>query len=109
MNYVSMGTTIRILRRSLKWNLKTLGDRAGISVSFLSLIEDDKRSPSLESVGKIATAMGVPPEVILLPAKEGKGLSCKDQHVTNMIKLVREVVDAERVLAVSMKILDQNS
>ncbi|MCP3019630.1 helix-turn-helix transcriptional regulator [Cupriavidus basilensis] len=60
--------------------METVAERAGISVSYLSRIENQKREPALSLVGKIAEAVAVPvPIVVFLASEEGelKGLDKK--------------------------------
>lgn len=47
------------MRTAQKLSLRTLGSRTGFSASFLSQIELDQVSPSLTSLDRIATALGV--------------------------------------------------
>lgn len=57
--------------------METVAERAGISVSHLSRIENTKREPTLSMVNQIANALDVPaPVVVFLASDEGdlKGL-----------------------------------
>jgi len=42
-----------------------LADSAGISISFLSMIERGERLPTIETLFRIAAALGVPPSRLL--------------------------------------------
>jgi transcriptional regulator with XRE-family HTH domain len=44
---------------------KALADRVGISVSYVSMLERGQRSPPLETIEKMAKALGVAPAALL--------------------------------------------
>lgn len=56
---------VRRLRSKKKLSQKALADRVGISVSYVSMLERGQRSPPLETIEKMAKALGVPPAVLL--------------------------------------------
>lgn len=54
----TLGGRIALLREERSWTQKVLAQNAGISVAFLSEIENDKRNPSTEVLLRIADALG---------------------------------------------------
>jgi len=54
-----VGQKIRNIRKKIEITQEKLAEKAGISVDFLSLIERGRNAPSLESLEKIAKALGV--------------------------------------------------
>jgi ribosome-binding protein aMBF1 (putative translation factor) len=56
---------VRRLRSKKKLSQKALADRIGISVSYVSMLERGQRSPPLETIEKMAKALGVPPATLL--------------------------------------------
>ncbi len=56
---------VRRLRSRKKLSQKALADRVGISVSYVSMLERGQRSPPLETIEKMAKALGVAPAVLL--------------------------------------------
>ena len=58
-----MKTSIRYLRKKRGMTLKELGAKTGITAAHLSLIERDKRDPSIQTLNKIARALEVDTEV----------------------------------------------
>jgi transcriptional regulator with XRE-family HTH domain len=61
-----LGQRIRELRRILSLTQEELAARAGISVSFLSMMERGDRVPHIETLAKLADALRVPlPEMFL--------------------------------------------
>ncbi len=56
---------VRRLRSRKKLSQKALADKVGISVSYVSMLERGQRSPPLETIEKMAKALGVPPANLL--------------------------------------------
>lgn len=57
---MTIGERIRKQRNKLKLSLRELGARTDLTAGFLSQIENDQISPSLNSLQSIATALQVP-------------------------------------------------
>nr|WP_263326890.1 XRE family transcriptional regulator [Neobacillus sp. Marseille-Q6967] len=58
-----MGNTLKNIRKERKLTLKDLAEQTGVSISFLSQVERGKSSVTLESLKKIADALGVNPSI----------------------------------------------
>jgi len=58
-------SNVRRLRAKKKFSQKALADKVGISVSYVSMLERGQRSPPLETIEKMAKALGVPPSALL--------------------------------------------
>lgn len=56
---------VRRLRAKKKLSQKSLADKVGISVSYVSMLERGQRSPPLETVERMAKALGVTPANLL--------------------------------------------
>jgi transcriptional regulator with XRE-family HTH domain len=56
---------VRKLRSKKKLSQKALADKIGISVSYVSMLERGQRSPPLETIEKMAKALGVTPAALL--------------------------------------------
>lgn len=56
---------VRRLRSKKKLSQKALADKVGISVSYVSMLERGQRSPPLETIEKMAKALGVAPAALL--------------------------------------------
>jgi transcriptional regulator with XRE-family HTH domain len=54
-----LGTALRNRRRHLKMTLATLSEACGLSVPFLSQLENNRAAPSVASLLKLAEALGV--------------------------------------------------
>ena len=56
---MSIGQRIRRRRQDLKITQQQLGEAIGVTPQHISVIEQDKRSPSLSSLAKLAEDLGV--------------------------------------------------
>lgn len=56
---------VRRLRAKRNLSQKALAERSGVSVSYVSMLERGQRSPPLETIEKLARALGVPPSTLL--------------------------------------------
>lgn len=57
--YKKAGLNIRMFRKKEKLKLEELAKKSGISTSFLSNIEKGSRKPTLETIEKVANALGI--------------------------------------------------
>jgi transcriptional regulator with XRE-family HTH domain len=55
----NLGQSLRRLREDRRISLKVLAEQTGFSSSFLSQVENGQASPSISSMERIATALGV--------------------------------------------------
>lgn len=101
-----VGRRIRALRMGRQGNRVTqeqLAERAEISVSFLSMIERGERSPHLETLGKIASALEVPVEELF--RSETAPVDRVDSSMRPLAEYVRKRGlnrrDVEKLLAVA--------
>jgi transcriptional regulator with XRE-family HTH domain len=75
-----LGRAIRARRRALDLTLKTLGERSGLSVGFLSQLERDLATPSLSALSGIAAALGVPLDSFLAAPRPTSGLTRRGER-----------------------------
>lgn len=54
----SLGRRVADCREQLGWTQKTLAAKAGLSITFLSEIENDRRSPGTDALLGLANALG---------------------------------------------------
>lgn len=59
VDYVDLGQRIMQLRKKQGLTQKELSERAGVSLSFMGLIERGERKASLETIVSIANELGV--------------------------------------------------
>lgn len=63
---MSIGARIKKYRKRLGLSQVELAEKAGIAVNSLRLYEAEKREPKLESIDKLAAALGIPREKLLV-------------------------------------------
>ena len=54
-----LGEAIRAKRKKRRWSQERLAEKADLSTVFISRVERGKESPSVDSLVKIARALGV--------------------------------------------------
>lgn len=59
-NEVKVGRSLRALRAKQGLSIRALAQKSGLAVNTLSLIENDKSSPSVATLQQLALALGVP-------------------------------------------------
>lgn len=72
---VTTGEVIRMLRELKGWTQQTLAKRSGISVTNLSLLENEKIEIGGKRVKQLAKAFDVHPAIIMFPEYEAKEIS----------------------------------
>jgi y4mF family transcriptional regulator len=55
----ALGDTLRTYRKQSKLTQETLAEKAGLSVVFISLLENGHRTVSVDALLRIARALGV--------------------------------------------------
>ncbi len=69
---MEIGKRINERRKEVGLSLRELGELSGLTASFLSQIENDQVSPSLNSLQSIAAALNVPMFYLINNAPKGK-------------------------------------
>ena len=70
---MNIGQTIQLARSKRRLSQAALAKRAGLSVSYLSLLERGRRDPPLSTISLIAKALAMPVEILFfLGAEEGE-------------------------------------
>lgn len=59
------GSRIRNLRKEKNWTLQELADKVGITKGAMGMIENNHRTPSMDTLRKIATALDVEPGLLI--------------------------------------------
>ena len=60
-----VGPNLRAARLQRKLSQETLAQKAGLSVSYVSMLERGQRTPPLDTLESLAKALGVPPVELL--------------------------------------------
>ncbi len=67
---MQLGNAIKICREQKGLTRTELAEKAELSTSYISLLENNKRDPSLSKVEKIAEGLGVPMSILLFLATD---------------------------------------
>jgi transcriptional regulator with XRE-family HTH domain len=57
---VNVGLRLRVLRAERGFSIRGLAEKSGLNVNTLSMIENNKTSPSVSTLQQVAAALGVP-------------------------------------------------
>lgn len=71
---MNLGKAIKLCRVQRDLTLTELAQRAGISRSYLSLVERSMRDPTFSTVESLATALEVPISILVFLAADGEEL-----------------------------------
>jgi transcriptional regulator with XRE-family HTH domain len=80
---MKLGKALKLCRSARDLSLEIVAERAGISTSYLSRLENEKREPTLAMISKVADALDIPvPMIVFLAAEPGelKGLDKKTEQ-----------------------------
>lgn len=72
---MNFGRAIRIARAARGLSQKDVAGGTGLTASYISLIEAERRTPSAKAVQRIGQALGVPPHLMALLAADQGDLS----------------------------------
>ena len=80
---MDLGKAIKLCRTQRELNQTELADIAGISVSYLSLLERGHRDPTFSTVENIASGLKVPVSILIF-------LAADDEDMTGLSPELRE-------------------
>lgn len=96
---LELGKAIRIVREAKGMRLSALAGVGGISVPFLSLVENGDRQPSLAVLRRLADGLGIPPEVLIILAQPPDGrLESGDQESQSLVAAIQKMLSVEEEL-----------
>jgi transcriptional regulator with XRE-family HTH domain len=64
---ITIGELVKEKRVAKSWTQEKLSSEAGINTRFLQKIEAGDRTPSLVTIFKLASALGIAPDKIITP------------------------------------------
>lgn len=88
---MNLGRAIKLCRSQKGMTQTELARRAGISLAYLSVIEQNKRDSTMSVVESIARALGVPMNILLFLAAEKEELAGLSEELRE--KLSRAALD----------------
>lgn len=95
---MNLGKSIHTCRVKRGLSQAELARRAGCSVSYLSMLENSKRDPTMSTVQSIATALGVPIEILFFLGAEKGELVGIDKELAGQLALTAlELLDEQLV------------
>lgn len=98
-----IGRAIRIVRIAKGLRVSSLAKKAKLSVPFVSLVENGERQPSLDAVRRMATALGVPFEALIVLAQPRNGrLKTGDSTARRLAAKISKLMEAEESLRVQL-------
>ncbi len=68
------GRALRIIRAAKGLSQKDVAERADLNPSYVSLLEKEARTPSVDTISDLSTALEVPPHLLTLLASEDADL-----------------------------------
>jgi transcriptional regulator with XRE-family HTH domain len=101
---VTIGKAIKIIREAKGKSLGVLASQAKVSIPYLSLIEADKRNPSLDVIQRVALALEIPPDVFLLVAAgTNSSLKSSDSMASRLMAILNRMEVFERKIQDAMQ------
>ncbi len=100
---MKIGTILRTLRVSAGLSQQELATRVGISASFLSLLEADRREPTMRVLRDIGSALGIPSEVLIVASLHSDESASSPEErriaesINDLVQAAHHFVLAERI------------
>jgi transcriptional regulator with XRE-family HTH domain len=82
---MNVGQAIRLCRTQRNASQTDVAQKANCSVSYLSMLENNKRDPTLSTLTRIAGALRVPIGVLFVLAAETKDLGSVDRKLADAL------------------------
>lgn len=100
---MNLGQAIKMCRTRRGISQTDLSQKAECSVSYLSMLENNKRDPTLSTVTRIAHALQVPVGILFFLGAEGGDLQGIDKSLQGdlartALELLNEPADHQRAL-----------
>lgn len=99
----TVGKAIRVIREATGMSLGSLAGNAQLSVPYLSLVENDKRSPSVDVLTRLAEALGLPANMLLVIASRSPVLANADPLTVRVVGMLDKLKSLESELEETIK------
>jgi transcriptional regulator with XRE-family HTH domain len=93
---MSVGRTIKNLRNAAGLKQKDLADRLDISPNYLSLVENNKREPSVSFLRNLASEIGIPLGLLFLDI-EGDISKASPEEIALIMRIQDLVFQLQRL------------
>lgn len=95
---MNIGNAIRFCRTQRGMTQEELAKQSGLSTSYISLLEQNKRDPVISTIERIANQIGVPASILLFLASDPTELSAFDRPLAEKLsytalQFIRERAD----------------
>jgi len=91
---MNIGHAIRICRQGRGYTLARLAERSRLSVSYLSLLEQQKREPTLATAQQIADGLSIPLSVLIFLAASKQELTgISEQQIAHLSNAIIGLMD----------------
>jgi len=82
---MNLGKAIKSVRSQLGLTQQELALRSNISVSYLSLLEQNKRDPSFSTIEAIAAALNIPLSILIFLSADRSELDILDESLVQKL------------------------
>jgi len=93
MESVQVGSRIRMIRKQQGLTIRALAEQCQISPNTLSLIENDRTSPSIRTLGQLAQGLGVNVGTFLEPEAAGEGVVYQRQGQRTVTRFTNGTIE----------------
>ena len=96
---IVISENIKSLRKKLGWSQELLAEKTGVSAPYITQIEVGRRTPSLDIVEKLASALGVEYKILFEPKNNDSVIKSDDfsKHIleSKLISAITETIHKE--------------
>lgn len=90
---MNLGNALRKCRKLQRKTLEELALLTNMSISYISLLEQNKREPTLSSLNSIASALKIPLSVIIILAAEDNDINeLSLDTISNLTASVQDLI-----------------
>lgn len=104
---MDLGKIIKLLRTSAGLKQEELAERLHVSSNYISLIENNKREPSLSFLRELANELGVPLGLLFLEIDKAKFADAPERN--ELLMRLRDLLfDIERIRLQQQKMMQDD-
>jgi transcriptional regulator with XRE-family HTH domain len=93
LDSIQVGARIRTIRKQSGLTIRDLAKRCGLSPNTLSLIENERTSPSIRTLGQLAQGLGVNKGTLLEPKTPGQAVVYQQQGQRNVTRFANGTIE----------------
>lgn len=87
---MQVGTTIKFLRMTAGLKQSDLAERLGVSSNYISLVENNKRDPSLSFLRDLSNELGVPLGLLFLEVESDQSKTSPEERA--LLMRIRDLI-----------------